>query len=161
MSTIKVSTFNSESIRNYMEGSDILDTSIAYMKAVNPGISDAAAKEAAIRQAQEFCHRKWANDSTGYISNEAVAWQEFAADVRKGRYFSVASIPKSSPKKRWIAIILCLFLGYAGAHRFYVGKWKTGLVWLCTMGAFGWGYLIDLFRLWSYTFEDVDGYVLD
>ena len=32
------------------------------------------------------------------------------------------------PKKRWIAILLCIFLGGAGIHRFYLGLYKSGFV---------------------------------
>ncbi|ACJ73239.1 TM2 domain protein (plasmid) [Borreliella afzelii ACA-1] len=34
---------------------------------------------------------------------------------------------------RLVAGLLCLFLGYLGAHRFYVGKMGTGTAFLCIM----------------------------
>lgn len=43
---------------------------------------------------------------------------------------------------------LCL-TGLCGAHRLYMGKWGTGLLWLCTFGLFGIGQLVDLFRMKS------------
>ena len=33
-----------------------------------------------------------------------------------------------SPKSRTVALLLCLFLGGFGAHRFYTGKAVTGLM---------------------------------
>ena len=36
------------------------------------------------------------------------------------------------------------FLGVCGVHRFYNGKWITGLIWLCTLGLLGIGQVIDL-----------------
>ena len=46
-----------------------------------------------------------------------------------------------------IAWLLLTFLGYFGIHRFYMGKWLTGLLWLCTGGLFLLGYLYDFWTL--------------
>lgn len=46
-----------------------------------------------------------------------------------------------------VAWILLTFLGYLGVHRFYMGKWVTGLIWLCTGGLFVVGWLYDLWTL--------------
>ncbi|MGB1556776.1 MAG: NINE protein [Oceanococcaceae bacterium] len=39
--------------------------------------------------------------------------------------------------------ILLTFLGVFGIHRFYMGKWVTGLIYLCTVGLLGLGVLYD------------------
>ncbi len=46
-----------------------------------------------------------------------------------------------------VAWLLLVFLGVFGGHRFYLGKWITGLLWLCTGGLFGVGWLYDLCTL--------------
>lgn len=46
-----------------------------------------------------------------------------------------------------ITWILLTFLGVFGVHRFYLGKWLTGLLWLCTGGLFLFGLLYDLWTL--------------
>jgi len=46
-----------------------------------------------------------------------------------------------------VAWILQTFLGVFGIHRFYMGKWGTGIIWLLTGGVFLIGYLIDFLTL--------------
>lgn len=46
-----------------------------------------------------------------------------------------------------IAWILLFFLGVFGVHRMYLGKWISGLIYLCTLGLFGLGILYDLWTL--------------
>lgn len=46
-----------------------------------------------------------------------------------------------------VAWVLLTFLGVFGIHRFYLGKWITGIVWLCTGGFFLVGWLYDLWTL--------------
>lgn len=43
--------------------------------------------------------------------------------------------------------LLLMFLGFFGIHRFYLGKWATGIVYLLTAGLLGIGWLYDLCTL--------------
>jgi TM2 domain-containing membrane protein YozV len=54
---------------------------------------------------------------------------------------------RTGPTDYSIAWILLTFLGLLGIHRFYMGKWITGVVYLCTGGLFGIGYLYDYWTL--------------
>ena len=47
------------------------------------------------------------------------------------------------PKNKWVAFLLCLFLGYLGAHKFYEGRIGLGILYLFTVGLFGIGWFID------------------
>lgn len=45
----------------------------------------------------------------------------------------------------WAYLFWCLgLLGFCGIHRFYAGKWVTGLIWLFTGGLLFVGQLVDL-----------------
>jgi len=46
-------------------------------------------------------------------------------------------------KNRIFALILSFFLGVFGADRFYLGKWKTGLLKAITIGGLGLWWFFD------------------
>jgi hypothetical protein len=46
-----------------------------------------------------------------------------------------------------IALLLCIFLGFLGIHRFYLGYTGLGILYLLTAGIFGIGWIIDIIRL--------------
>ncbi len=63
----------------------------------------------------------------------------------------------ASEKKRLVALLLCIFVGTLGIHRFYVGKTGTGIVQLLTCGAGGIWTLIDLIMIIIGNFTDKAG----
>lgn len=63
----------------------------------------------------------------------------------------------SSPKGFVPALLLCLLLGFLGAHRFYVGKIGTGILMLLTLGGLGIWNLVDLIIIAVGNFKDSDG----
>ncbi len=50
-------------------------------------------------------------------------------------------------KSYTLAWVLLTFLGIFGIHRFYQGKWVTGIVYLFTVGLFGVGIIYDYWTL--------------
>ena len=68
-------------------------------------------------------------------------------DASSGRAFATkeqAMRVVGSPKSRLKALLLCApIVGIFGAHRFYVGRPWTGLLYFCTIGLLLFGWLID------------------
>ena len=71
------------------------------------------------------------------------------------------SIYMASSKTKMTTLLLCLFLGGLGVHRFYVGKTGTGIIWLLTAGCCGIGIIYDLIMIIMGKFTDKDGNVID
>lgn len=53
-------------------------------------------------------------------------------------------VQNGEPKDKWIAFLLCFFLGYLGIHKFYEGKVGMGILYIFTGGLCGIGCLVDL-----------------
>ena len=63
-------------------------------------------------------------------------------------------VTSTSDKKKSTALILCIFLGWMGAHYFYVGRIGRGIVSLFTCNFFGIGWIIDIYRIVVGKFRD-------
>ena len=64
-------------------------------------------------------------------------------------------------ERNWVAaLLLCIFFGVFGAHRFYVGKIGTGILMLITLGGFGIWTVVDLIIIICQDFKDKEGKVL-
>jgi len=62
-----------------------------------------------------------------------------------------------SAKSKTTVLLLCIFLGGLGVHRFYVGKIGTGVLYLLTGGLCGIGYIVDIIKICTGTFTDGAG----
>lgn len=65
-----------------------------------------------------------------------------------------------SPKSKMVTLLLAIFVGYFGIHRFYVGKIGTGIIWLLTAGMFGIGWIIDIIMILCGSFRDSYGMLI-
>lgn len=59
-------------------------------------------------------------------------------------------------RNKWVALVLCIFFGLIGGHKFYEGKAGMGVLYIFTMGLFGIGVLVDFI---SILFKPVHYYV--
>ena len=49
-----------------------------------------------------------------------------------------------SSKSRTVDLLLCIFFGYLGVHKYYEGKIFTGILYSCTFGLCYFGWIIDI-----------------
>lgn len=64
-------------------------------------------------------------------------------------------------EKEWlVTLLLSLFLGTIGVHRFYVGKIGTGILQLITLGGCGVWTLVDIIMIVTGNFKDKDGNII-
>jgi len=67
-------------------------------------------------------------------------------------------------RKLLISYAFLFALGFAGAHRFYLGRFYTGVLYLCTGGFLGLGLILDFFMIPFMVADDISdegGDVLD
>ncbi len=62
-----------------------------------------------------------------------------------------------SNKSKSTTFLLCYFLGGIGVHRFYLGKFITGILMLLTGGGFMIWWLVDLYRIITGRLKDKQG----
>lgn len=86
--------------------------------------------------------------------------QAIAQNTQAQTNTSYANPYQSSQYNKGVALVLCIFLGFFGAHYFYTKKTGMGLIYLFTLGLFYFGWIIDIFRIACGKFIDSNGDVL-
>lgn len=62
---------------------------------------------------------------------------------------NINAVNGGSRKKcdKWTALLLCIFFGFLGGHKFYEEKNGVGILYILTFGLFGIGIIIDLISI--------------
>ncbi len=63
-------------------------------------------------------------------------------------------------KSKIVALLLCIFFGYFGAHKFYLGKSGMGILYFFTAGLLGIGWIVDIILILTGSARDNYGYPL-
>src|SRR6266567_1545174 len=66
-----------------------------------------------------------------------------------------------SQQKDWLTtLLLCIFLGWLGIHRFYTGHTVIGVIQLLTLGGCGIWVLVDFIMILTNSYRDSNGFPL-
>lgn len=74
-----------------------------------------------------------------------------------GMYPPQQMYPVAQQKSWLVTLLICLFLGWFGIHRFYTGHIAIGFVQLLTFGGFFLWWLIDLLMILTGAYRDKNG----
>lgn len=105
---------------------------------------------------QESVHNENTSQQSSHYEQDAYFTGEYSQDPTYiyNNWTYVEGSPPYAYKDRIVTLLLAVFLGFFGIHRFYVGKTGTGILWLLTGGLFGIGWIIDVIMIICGTFRD-------
>lgn len=93
---------------------------------------------------KEYSDRASACPQCGYSSGNNNSNNNSINNVVSVNVISGAQKPL---RNKGVALVLCILLGWLGAHKFYEGKTGMGIIYLLTVGLFGIGWIIDIIIL--------------
>ena len=91
------------------------------------------------------------NRTPSYHGGSSYAYSSSQSDTSR---YNVSSGSSYSSVKSSTIILLTIFLGGLGVHRFRTGKIISGILYACTLGFLGIGVAIDLFLIATDKFDD-------
>ena len=81
-----------------------------------------------------------------------------AVSIAQGVDATKSETPVMYSNKSWgLTLVLSVFFGHLGVHRFYAGRKATGTLYIFSIGGFGIGWLTDIILILVGKFTDKDG----
>jgi hypothetical protein len=179
--TVKKNADNDEVKNNKNASSIATATTIKESKSQTNDINNNSTKEAIVNNSSttsvpinENIVASTTNDPVVYTSQKTNSWYnapastktnintEKKANVKQSNTNNDNNQATKSGGKSWIAaLLLCIFLGELGIHRFYLGYTWQGIVQLLTLGGLGIWSLIDLIRIITKDLQPKNGHYTD
>ena len=81
------------------------------------------------------------------VENTASAAPQIVIENQNQNVQSQNAVPVGKEKNKWVVLLLLLFFGAVGGHKFYEGKVGIGVLYIFTLGLLGVGVIVDFFTL--------------
>lgn len=107
-----------------------------------------------------LCGAPMESDTCDYCGHTKDKEQSTLAQSLEINYTQNYAYRTCSNKDIRIALLLCVFFGILGVHRFYVGDIKIGLLYLFTGGILCLGWFYDIVKILRGSFRDKYGFRL-
>ncbi|MFY9275325.1 MAG: TM2 domain-containing protein [Bacteroidales bacterium] len=179
--TVKKNVDNDEVKNNKNASSIATATTIKESKSQTNDINDVIINDAIINNptstnTNENIVASTTNDPVVYTSQKTSSWYNASAvpktNINTDKKANVkqtntnnenanAQATKSAGKSWIAALLLCIFLGELGVHRFYLGYTWQGIVQLLTLGGLGIWTLIDFIRIITKDLQPKSGHYTD
>ena len=92
------------------------------------------------------------------VDDKAVICVKCGVAVNGANFSQITENNSQDGQKEWLVmILLCLFLGHFGIHRFYTGHIGIGVAQLLTLGGCGIWTLIDFILIVTGSYKDANG----
>lgn len=108
-----------------------------------------------IDDSAKFCKSCGAKTDAAAVAPQTSPQQQYH---QPQSHYQQPPIGQPAEGKDWlITLLLCIFLGGLGVHRFYAGHTITGILMLVTAGGCGIWVVIDIIMIVTGAFKDSDG----
>jgi membrane protein insertase Oxa1/YidC/SpoIIIJ len=101
-----------------------------------------------------------ANMQQPHMQQPQMHQQQMQQRMRAAPQANGQAMAGGNAKSKVVVAILCGFFGVLGVHRFYTGRWKSGLIQLFTVGGFFIWAFVDFIRILTGSFTDATGQTL-
>lgn len=100
------------------------------------------------KQVKELSQQSATPNITIHNSNDSINTNtNVNTNIQRTSVGGYSRRPRGRCCKKIVALILCLFFGCFGAHKFYEGKTGAGILYLFTAGLFMIGVIIDFIAI--------------